>query len=203
MGKKKHIDHRQPSREAGIPKIMRHGLKVEYDPVPEDPNDPLVIARKQAVELGGQLTRAQEKLQIAEAETKMLKQALNDAREESVALRQQMRTKEDEGVTADRIEIVTVDEIQRAGDTATITALCDVDGHVDEAQVVIPVSLIKQLIQKKRKTNGQHTTGTQGVPEVRRPDESSDVPNEPGDAAVASGAALREVRESSPRRGGQ
>lgn len=203
MGKYRHIDHREPPREAGIPKIARNGLKVDYDPVPEDPNDPLVVARKQVVELGGQLSRAQEKLRIAETETKMLKQALNDAREESVGLRQQMRAREDEGITAERIEIVTVDEIERAGDTATVTALCDVDGHVDEARVVIPVSLIKQLIQKKRKTNGQPPAGAEGVPEVRHRNEGGHIPDELGDASNASGASLREVRKPSPRRDSQ
>lgn len=150
MGRMRHIDHRQPPREAGIPRVLRDGKSTPYDPEPVNPSDPLVKAKQELEALRNRVEVAEQTTKVKEAETKSLKDMVRSAREESQYLRTQLQEKKEEGVKIDKVEVVTVDEISRAGDTATLSAVCQIDGRVDDATIILPVDVLKDLIKRKK-----------------------------------------------------
>lgn len=150
MGKMRHIDHRQPPREAGIPKVLRNGKSTPYDPEPINPNDPLVQAKQEIETLKNRVEVAEQTTKVKETEAKSLKDMVRSAREESQYLRTQLQEQKEEGVTVDKVEVVTVDEISRSGNVATLSAVCQIDGRVDDATIVLPVDVLKDLIKRKK-----------------------------------------------------
>lgn len=153
MGRHRHIDHRQPPREAGVPKVLRDGKAVPYDPEPVNPNDPLVKAEKELETLRNRVEVAEQKAKVKEAEAKSLKDTVRNAQDENQYLRKQLQEQKDDGVKVETVEVVTIDKITRSGDTATLSAVCQIDGRVDEATVVLPVTLIKDLVKRKKKND--------------------------------------------------
>ncbi len=150
MGRHRTIDHRQPPRAAGIPMILKGGEKVPSHPVAEVATDEVVQLRALVRHQAGAVDGLEQKLRVSRAELQGLKQALQDARDETTNIRRLQQQPEQEGQLPNRIEIVTVDEIKRSGDTATMTVLADLDGTVGETHMVMPVNQVKILIKQKQ-----------------------------------------------------
>jgi len=186
MGKHRTIDHRQPPREAGIPKIARlsDGALVPLHPEPiiEPPEVSQLRAALGTVQ--GRVQTAEETARVKTAELAALKKQLVSARAETNTVRQQLREVEVEGLTFARVEIISVDDISQDGDITTIQALCDIDGNIGETQVVLSVDHLCTLLE--RKNNGE----PEFVSEVRHPDEDSDVPDGPDYSAETSDIEL-------------
>ena len=87
MGKNRTIDHRRPPRSAGIPMKLHNGFSVPANPEPEVATDEVVQLRKETTQQRGALEEMERKLRTKTAETQALKQALQDARDETNHLR--------------------------------------------------------------------------------------------------------------------
>jgi len=190
MGKHITINHRRPPPEAGIPKIARHSDGKLVPLHPEPVLEPPLVTQLRA-ELGtvqGRVQTAEEITRVKTAEVVAFKESLLAARAETETVRQQLREIEGEGLKFARIEIISVDGISREDDTATIHALCDVDGTIGETIVVLTVAHLRELL--KRKSDEEPDEEPEPVPEVRDADEDSDVPDGPDYSAEASGIEL-------------
>ena len=130
--------------------VLKNGEKVPAHPVPEVETDEVVQLRRLTRQQAGAIDNLEQKLRVNQAELQGLKQQLQDARDETTNIRRLQQQPEQEGLLPNRIEIVTVDEIKRSGDTATMTVLADLDGTVGETHVVLPVKQVKLLIQQKQ-----------------------------------------------------
>jgi len=186
MGKHRTIDHRQPPREAGIPKIARlsDGQLVPLHPEP-------VIEPPEVMQLRAALGTAQGRAQTAEetarvkaAESAAFKESLSAARAETKNVRKQLQETETEGLKFTRIEIISVDTVAQDGDRVTMQTLCDVDGNIGETAVVLSVDNFYDLLERKSDGNQEP------VPEMRYTDKDSDVPDGPDYSAEARGIEL-------------
>lgn len=209
MGKRRHIDHRRPPKEAGIPRVLRQGKKVAAHPEPESPEEQK--RREAQTALEGRAGQLEEQLRVKDIEVQALKQLVIDAREALAANRAKQleaaaEPAADEPPAPQRINIVTVDDIEKNQSTATLQVLLEADGAVGEAVVTIPVEQLKQIIrQKKRKaqdaqsTAAVEPTSTEKVgrlPELRHAPEGGNIPHEPAVDAEAHGADVPELRAS-------
>lgn len=193
MGKNRFMDHRRPPKSAGIPQILRGGQKVPYEPEPEIPTDEIVQLRRETVRQRGEIEELERKLRVATAQLKGIKQQLQDARDETRYLRHQQQQPELEGQVPNRIEIVTVDAIQRQNETATMLVLADIDGTMGETNVVMPIPQLKRIIKRKQKEQHERRENqpAAGLPEVRRTDKTVDLPDRVDVGAEAGGGPLR------------
>jgi len=157
MGKVIIVDHRQPPASAKIPKILRGGEKVPANPEPEIPTDEVVQLRRQVITHKGEIEEMDRRLRIKTAETRQLKQSLQDARDETHHVRQQAQQPELEGTVPERIEIITMDDIERHDDNVTVQVLANLDGTVGETQLSLSVQQLKILIKRKKQTDEQQT----------------------------------------------
>lgn len=158
MGKTVRIDHRPAPRSKGVPKILKQGRLEDAHPEPEVPTDEVVQLRKQVTEQRGEIERLETAVSVKTAETKQLKQSLQHARDETARAHEEAQQPELEGTIPSCIEIVTVDDIQRDQDNATLTVLADLDGTIGETLVRLPVDQIIAMIRKK-KQDGKPTDG--------------------------------------------
>jgi len=204
MGKHRFIDHRRPPKEAGQPKILRGGVKVDPHPIPDPPD---VQARRKAEQAKQrELDEAQRLFRVKEAEAKMFRQQAIDARDALAALqvKQQEQAVQDEPTAPTRIEIVQIDDVHKDDATATLDVLLEADGVVGEATVVLPVDQLKAIIKQKRtqphaernqaerKPNPTRTIGQ--MPELRDAAQNRDLQDEPAVETEAGGAELSELR---------
>jgi len=151
MGKHKIIDHRQPSAAAKLPRVLKGGEKVLANPIPEVPTDEVVQLRKETTKLRSQIDEYERKLRVADAQVAGLKQQLQNARDEATNLRRQQQQPEMEGSLPELVELISVDDIQRHGDTATIKGMVQADDVLGESELVIPVQQLKNIIKLKQK----------------------------------------------------
>jgi hypothetical protein len=157
MGKKRFIDHRQPPRSAGVPQVLRNGTKVPASPEPEIETDEVVQLRRRTVKQRTEIEELDRKLRVKSAEVAALKQQLQNARDETRNVLREAQQPELEGHTPERIEIVTVDDISRENDVATMKVLADLDGTVGETNIVVPVQQLKSIIRQKQRKSDERS----------------------------------------------
>lgn len=189
MGKHRTIDHRRPPREAGIPKIARHrdGKLVPLHPEPIVESPVVLQLRAELIRVQGCIHAAEAAANVKTAERDALVKLLENARDETETVRQQLREIENEGAKVARVEIITVDTISRDDDIATIKALCDVDGNIGETAVVLSVEHIRTLLARKK--------NEESMPEVRATDEERDLPDRVDYSTETFGDELSDLRD--------
>jgi predicted nuclease with TOPRIM domain len=151
MARMKRIDHRPPPREACIPRIERLGNAVPYSQETKFEDERIVALRNELTQAKAELEEIRQRITTREAELKAMQTALASAREESSNLRSKLQGLDVEGQMPERVEIVSVDNIKRNGQTATLNCICEVDNVVGATTLVLPVEQIKQLIKTKKK----------------------------------------------------
>lgn len=150
MGKHIIIDHREAPPAAKIPMVVRNGIGVPANPEPEVPTDEVVQLRQKTEQQRGKIEALNQQVRIKTAETKALKRSLQDARDEAANLRYQRQQPELEGHMPARIEIATIDDIERQDDIVSLKVLADVDGTVGETEVQLSFQQLKLIIKAKR-----------------------------------------------------
>lgn len=221
MGRTRHIDHRNPPRSAGVPRVLRGGVPVEANPTTPYETEEVTHLRQALQTQEAAVATATERLQTAQTETAALKTVLETVREENAGLRKRLQEAEEAGWTADRIEVVTVNEQERGEDNVTLLALVDVDGSVGNATVLLPSLLFSEVspavdasacsppgaqtyhgraLSYLEKGNQDDNDSYSIVPVLPDTDDTRNVPNRVNDSPATGGHDVPEVRDPPPRR---